>query len=325
MITLPEVPQFGGKLYSTADGMIHMSILPNQRQPWPACHVGDAAPADMIAWSGQAAHPENPFYSDSITCPGCLRCLAADEIMAYQSLAAETHRDGVLVDDGPVPLYDEVTGAVFATPGGFIAHTADLSPEELDALKQRFVDAVATVTPEKLPALLPDFAPQVRVSLSETLRPSPPAVPAGEGVVARADFWAAMASSVNGIRDYENCERCDHDTHRCPGCGDPLTHGAEACVECNARIDEANALPPGPDICHQSVPKQCVRELGHDGPHRSNSGTEWPDPDLPGEEQRQQMAIGPDWCHVHNRVAEVGREECAECDGEQGEDRKAGE
>lgn len=31
------------------------------------------------------------------------------------------------------------------------------------------------------------------------------------------------------------------------------------------------------------------------------------------------------WCHVHNREAQAGREECSECDGEQGEDRKAGE
>lgn len=31
------------------------------------------------------------------------------------------------------------------------------------------------------------------------------------------------------------------------------------------------------------------------------------------------------WCHVHNRTTEAGREECSECDGERGEDRKAGE
>jgi hypothetical protein len=31
------------------------------------------------------------------------------------------------------------------------------------------------------------------------------------------------------------------------------------------------------------------------------------------------------WCHVHNRITEAGREECSECDGERGEDRKAGE
>lgn len=32
---------------------------------------------------------------------------------------------------------------------------------------------------------------------------------------------------------------------------------------------------------------------------------------------------GRNWCHVHNRVAEPGREMCSECDGEQGEERAA--
>lgn len=31
------------------------------------------------------------------------------------------------------------------------------------------------------------------------------------------------------------------------------------------------------------------------------------------------------WCHVHNRTTEAGREECSECDDERGEDQKAGE
>jgi len=294
MTISPEVPQFGGKLYSTADGMIHMSILPNQRQPWPACHVGDEAPTDMIAWSGQATHPENPFCSDAITCPGCLRCLAADEIMAYQSLAAETHRDGVLpVDDGATPLHDEVTEAVFATPSGFMAQAADLSPEELATLKQRFTDAASSAEGWALRMAngvvpvngIPDdgtilvgssstFLPQVHVPLAGLLEPPPDLPPSGlVENLARADFWAAMASSVNGIRDYENCERCDHDTHRCPGCGDPLTHGTEACAECNARIDEANALPAA-DVA---------------------------------------QAVGPDWCHAHNLTCSEGQSYCREC------------
>lgn len=28
------------------------------------------------------------------------------------------------------------------------------------------------------------------------------------------------------------CPRCDHDDHRCPGCGDPVPHGVAACVSC---------------------------------------------------------------------------------------------
>lgn len=33
------------------------------------------------------------------------------------------------------------------------------------------------------------------------------------------------------VRD-PGCERCDYDTHRCPGCGEPLPHGTEVCRSC---------------------------------------------------------------------------------------------
>lgn len=49
----------------------------------------------------------------------------------------------------------------------------------------------------------------------------------------------------------------------------------------------------------------------------------------------EEEAEGPDfgdeapepsnWCHVHNRTTEAGREECPKCNGERGGDRKAGE
>lgn len=29
-----------------------------------------------------------------------------------------------------------------------------------------------------------------------------------------------------------DCERCNYDTHTCPGCGDNLRHGVEVCVDC---------------------------------------------------------------------------------------------
>jgi hypothetical protein len=30
----------------------------------------------------------------------------------------------------------------------------------------------------------------------------------------------------------ECCERCNYDTHKCPGCGKPLKHGTEVCTDC---------------------------------------------------------------------------------------------
>lgn len=34
-----------------------------------------------------------------------------------------------------------------------------------------------------------------------------------------------------------NCRRCDTDTHRCPGCGEPLVHGMGVCARCHAASD----------------------------------------------------------------------------------------
>lgn len=37
-------------------------------------------------------------------------------------------------------------------------------------------------------------------------------------------------------RTWETCERCNYDTHICPGCGEPLPHGVEVCPPC-AEVD----------------------------------------------------------------------------------------
>ena len=29
------------------------------------------------------------------------------------------------------------------------------------------------------------------------------------------------------------CQRCNYDTHTCPGCALPLAHGTEACADCS--------------------------------------------------------------------------------------------
>jgi SLOG family YspA-like protein len=56
-----------------------------------------------------------------------------------------------------------------------------------------------------------------------------------------ASGCAALAESAgirtiryrdSGVREY--CSRCNYDRHACPGCGKPLPHGAEACLECLA-------------------------------------------------------------------------------------------
>lgn len=47
------------------------------------------------------------------------------------------------------------------------------------------------------------------------------------------DLVAGFAKAIEaepGDPDY--CPRCDHDTHTCPGCGEPLKHGTEVCPPC---------------------------------------------------------------------------------------------
>jgi len=31
---------------------------------------------------------------------------------------------------------------------------------------------------------------------------------------------------------YHCCDRCNYDSHQCHGCGEPLSHGTEACKAC---------------------------------------------------------------------------------------------
>ncbi len=360
MTTAPQTPQCGGKLYGTVDGVVHMSILPNQREPWPACRVSDESLADMQVMDTAAADAP-------LSCPECLRWRAADETIAYRMLVAETHRDGQLDDGRPSPVHDAVAAEVLTVPTGLLdMRDVNLPDEELATLKQRFIDSVSgvsrwfdAVNGAPLPVVTSESIPDDGTAPigpvdKETLR----VLRAAGGEMAELSRRAADAfgprpsvldataesllsddqrTGLNAIRDYENCDRCNYDTHRCPGCGEPLVHGVESCNDCSDRI-RLKAR------CHVHTPKQCVLNEGHAGVHESNSGTTWLDPSLPKEEQRRQSFIGPcghddclaemnglaaelglNWCHVHNRVAESGREECAECDGERGEDRKAGE
>lgn len=66
------------------------------------------------------------------------------------------------------------------------------------------------------------------------------------------------------------CSRCDTDTHVCPGCGEPLTHGTEVCAECQVAhegdsesqsvvpnvpldIEHPRLVPPTPEITAERV------------------------------------------------------------------------
>ncbi len=40
------------------------------------------------------------------------------------------------------------------------------------------------------------------------------------------------AGTLTAFVRYQDCERCNYDTHRCHGCGQPLPHGTELCADC---------------------------------------------------------------------------------------------
>lgn len=43
---------------------------------------------------------------------------------------------------------------------------------------------------------------------------------------------AAEAQMTGAGKLYLICERCNHNDHRCPGCGDDLPHGTGVCTDC---------------------------------------------------------------------------------------------
>lgn len=67
------------------------------------------------------------------------------------------------------------------------------------------------------------------------------------------------------------CQRCNYDTHVCPGCGCPLPHGIEACDECNERDQPAEEsgepLPCGCSGPSASCADQPVTRSVKDVPH----------------------------------------------------------
>lgn len=134
----------------------------------------------------------------------------------------------------------------------------------------------------------------------------------------------------------EKCQRCNYDTHRCLGCGTPLEHGVEVCDSCDAVqiIPEASTADEAES--YSTWPRKCPT-CGHYVKHAPGSEVDWEwtctgcadcrpgkVPDFRKAETKARDD-GLNWCHVHNRQAQPGREECSECDGERGEDQKAGE
>jgi hypothetical protein len=144
---------------------------------------------------------------------------------------------------------------------------------------------------------------------------------------------AAIDAAQQSLAEHpfdERCHRCNYDTHRCLGCGEPLPHGTEVCDPCNVRL--AYEVEPETRPLHDCDADSCSGQTSDPpcgGCCRCLSGCVYDGPDEVefthgGEVVDRSEYDYPDrnWCHVHNREAQAGREQCSECDGEQGEDRR---
>jgi hypothetical protein len=49
------------------------------------------------------------------------------------------------------------------------------------------------------------------------------------------------------------CTYCDHDAHRCKGCGEPLLHGTEVCAKCKSEHTRPVELDPATAAWRQAA------------------------------------------------------------------------
>jgi putative RecB family exonuclease len=95
---------------------------------------------------------------------------------------------------------------------------------------------------------------------------------------------------VGTSRQTNICERCNLDTHQCPGCGEPLNHFDDSvCDGCKARETDDGPIPPAPKVNAHTVPPcgdlqpdiatalgtSCMLPKGHTGKHIGYTGARW--------------------------------------------------
>jgi hypothetical protein len=84
----------------------------------------------------------------------------------------------------------------------------------------------------------------------------------------------AMAAHAAEHGDYgpedvrqPSCDRCNYDTHRCKGCGEPLPHGTEICAQCREEDRILNGAygpdEPVPPWCPLPRGGQALRDIGY--------------------------------------------------------------
>lgn len=113
---------------------------------------------------------------------------------------------------------------------------------------------MVTVTPDQLAALL---APGPRAEFGPTGRCRACPEPLDGTLVDRADgsglhVLCDEPAPIPTTLVAPTCPDCNYDTHRCPGCGEPLPHGTAACAACEklATRPATFTAPAGPPREH---------------------------------------------------------------------------
>jgi hypothetical protein len=194
----------------------------------------------------------------------------------WKSAEAEATLIAQRIDEVAAQLDNAGGGAALSVSEPFVPTDAATTHERLD-------DFVNGAVAAGKGALRPP--PMSAVQFSEPLDIGGTAValaerPVSDGVEAylkgEVDTLPGLAEALvpNSITDY--CSDCDHDTHRCYGCGEPVEHGKYACAQC-----EIIHAPEAERIDHPALAPEPITVTVVDNPRVDMTSGDWNAPTMP--------------------------------------------
>jgi hypothetical protein len=194
----------------------------------------------------------------------------------WKSAEAEATLIAQRIDEVAAQLDNAGGGAALSVSEPFVPTDAATTHERLDDFVNGAVAAgKGTLRPPPMSA----------VQFSEPLDIGGTAValaerPVSDGVEAylkgEVDTLPGLAEALvpNSITDY--CSDCDHDTHRCYGCGEPVEHGKYACAQC-----EIIHAPEAERIDHPALAPEPITVTVVDNPRVDMTSGDWNAPTMP--------------------------------------------
>lgn len=271
----------------TTDGLVATLAFDCEHRDAGACYgcAGVAVPGQLVG-DGDGTEP-TPEPRETITHTGTnAAVVAAAPSMAEQFRTVETDDFGQPirecfncdivgctgcgappVDDGRpqavqfmgLPERENVFSPAVQARLDAIVATDTRTPEQKarDARMSELTDKAVKVLQQRTPEQKAETAARMDRTASAALGvPLDPALnhqytdPSGTVWVHEGPEGSCQSLDCRLLR---NCQQCDTDNHRCPGCGTDVPHGTVACTDCDRRVT-ANKLPPGETedgrLCH---------------------------------------------------------------------------